>query len=150
MFRGYSYAVDSEEESAAALNVAAKAHGGRCPDAVFLCAGASRPGYFIDQTEESLSDGLQMTLGAQAFTALVSCVSSMGVLLISLIFTPPDTQAATKAMVRDGIKGKIVFVSSVLGLMSFVGYTPSSPGKFAIRGESSHAILAVPRGGHKF
>lgn len=82
MFRGYSYAVDSEEESAAALNVAAKAHGGRCPDAVFLCAGASRPGYFIDQTEESLSDGLQMTLGAQAFTALVSCVSSMGVLLI--------------------------------------------------------------------
>lgn len=46
-------------------------------------------------------------------------------------------------MVRQGTKGKIVFVCSVLGLMSFVGYTPYSPGKFAIRGACSlipHAV----------
>ena len=43
-------------------------------------------------------------------------------------------------MVRQGIKGKIVFVSSVLGLMSFVGYTTYSPGKFAIRGECPTAV----------
>ncbi|KAI1792649.1 oxidoreductase [Ganoderma leucocontextum] len=112
IFGAYSYAVDSEAGSAAALSAAAESHGGRCPEAIFLCAGASRPGFFIDQTEESFKAGLQMTLGAQAFTAL----------------------AATKEMVRYGVKGKIVFVSSVLGLMSFVGYTPYSPGKFAIRG----------------
>ena len=49
-------------------------------------------------------------------------------------------QAATKEMVRQGIKGKIVFVSSVLGLMSFVGYTTYSPGKFAIRGARPTAV----------
>lgn len=37
-------------------------------------------------------------------------------------------------MVRDGVKGKIVFVCSVLGYFSIVGYSPYSPGKFAIRG----------------
>lgn len=36
---------------------------------------------------------------------------------------------------RDGeIKGKIVFVSSMLGLLSFVGYSTYSPSKFAVRG----------------
>ncbi|PIL28763.1 hypothetical protein GSI_08807 [Ganoderma sinense ZZ0214-1] len=112
IFRAYSYAVDSEAGSAAALRASAEPHGGRCPEAVFLVAGASRPGFFIDQTEESFKAGLQMTFGAQAFTAL----------------------ATTKEMVRQGTKGKIVFVCSVLGLMSFVGYTPYTPGKFAIRG----------------
>ncbi|KAM5544647.1 hypothetical protein V8D89_001545 [Ganoderma adspersum] len=112
VFCAYSFAVDSEKGSAAALDAAAQPHGGRCPDAVFLCAGASRPGYFIDQTEESFRAGMRMTFDAQAFTAM----------------------AATKLMVKQGVKGKIVFVASVLALMSFVGYTPYSPGKFAIRG----------------
>ena len=37
-------------------------------------------------------------------------------------------------MVRDGVKGKLVFTSSVLGYFSMVGYAPYSPGKFAVRG----------------
>lgn len=37
-------------------------------------------------------------------------------------------------MVAEGVKGKIVFVSSVLGYFSMVGYSPYSPGKFAVRG----------------
>ena len=37
-------------------------------------------------------------------------------------------------MVAEGVKGKIVFVSSVLGYFSIVGYSTYSPGKFAIRG----------------
>jgi 3-dehydrosphinganine reductase len=37
-------------------------------------------------------------------------------------------------MVKDGVKGKIVFVASVLAYFSIVGYSPYSPGKFAIRG----------------
>ena len=40
-------------------------------------------------------------------------------------------------MVRDGVKGKIVFVGSTLAYMSIVGYSPYSPGKFAVRGTFS-------------
>ena len=40
-------------------------------------------------------------------------------------------------MVREGVRGKIVFVSSVLGYFSMVGWAPYAPGKFAIRGTSS-------------
>ncbi len=71
IFRAYAYSVDSEAGSAAALRAAAEAHDGRCPEAVFLVAGASRPGFFIDQTEESFKAGMQMTFWAQACTALV-------------------------------------------------------------------------------
>lgn len=45
-------------------------------------------------------------------------------------------------MVRQGVKGKIVFVSSVLGMMSFVGYSTYSPGKFALRGKPFLDICA--------
>ena len=45
-------------------------------------------------------------------------------------------------MIKQGVKGKIVFVASVLGLMSFVGYTPYTPGKFAIRGKCRPFIVS--------
>lgn len=147
IFGAYAFAINSEAGSLAALRAAAEPHGGRCPDAVFLCAGASRPGFFIDQTEESFRAGVEMTFGAQAFTALVSCIpysyvpyASLKVSLSPFRHAPlphpyPHPQATTKEMVKQGVKGKIVFVASVLGLMSFVGYTPYTPGKFAIRGE---------------
>lgn len=63
--------MDSEAGSAAALQAASEAHGGRCPDAFFLCAGASRPSFFIDQNEESMRKDMDSSYGAQAFTALV-------------------------------------------------------------------------------
>ncbi|KAL1946736.1 hypothetical protein VTO73DRAFT_14840 [Trametes versicolor] len=112
ILKSYSFAVDSEAGSAAALQAASEAHGGRCPDAFFLCAGASRPSFFIDQNEESMRKDMDSSYGAQAFTAL----------------------AATKEMVKQGVKGKVVFVSSVLGYFSIVGYSTYSPGKFALRG----------------
>ena len=43
-------------------------------------------------------------------------------------------QTASKRMVKEGVKGKIVFVASVLGYFSIVGYSTYSPGKFAVRG----------------
>jgi NAD(P)-dependent dehydrogenase (short-subunit alcohol dehydrogenase family) len=43
-------------------------------------------------------------------------------------------QAATKKMVKENAKGKIVFVSSTLGYMSFVGWASYSPAKHALRG----------------
>ncbi|PIL32209.1 hypothetical protein GSI_05454 [Ganoderma sinense ZZ0214-1] len=123
VFGAYSFPVDSEEGSAAALKAAADPHGGRCPDALFLCAGMSKPGFFIEQTGETLRNGLQITYGAQAFSAL----------------------AGAKEMVKQGIKGKIIFVSSVLGFMGIVGYSNYTPGKFAIRGlaETLHSELML-------
>lgn len=71
MLQALSFSVDTEDESAAVLKAAAKLHGGRCPDALFLCAGASRAGFFLEQTEETLQNGMQVTYGAQVYTALV-------------------------------------------------------------------------------
>lgn len=42
--------------------------------------------------------------------------------------------AAAKRMAREGVRGRIVFVASVLAYFSIVGYSTYSPGKFALRG----------------
>ena len=72
IFKAYSFALNSEAASAAAVAAASEPFGGRCPDAVFMCAGASRPGFFVEQDEASLRQGMEITYYAQAFTALVS------------------------------------------------------------------------------
>jgi short-subunit dehydrogenase len=46
-------------------------------------------------------------------------------------------QAAVQKMVAQKVQGKIIFVSSLLGYASFAGYTNYSPGKYALRGQSS-------------
>ncbi|CCM03169.1 uncharacterized protein FIBRA_05291 [Fibroporia radiculosa] len=112
ILKAYSYAVETEQGAAAALEAAAQAHGGKSPDVAFLCAGRSTPGFFVEQDEAFLRKGLDDTFWAQASSALVS----------------------TKRMVRRREKGKIVFVSSVLGYFSIAGYSAYSPGKFALRG----------------
>ncbi len=66
-----------------------------------------------------------------------------------LLDTHPHNQIAARTMAqRNAINSKIIFVSSFLGLTSFVGYSPYSPGKYALRGElgwvgsgPSHASL---------
>nr|GAT59480.1 oxidoreductase [Mycena chlorophos] len=108
----YSFALDQADASAAALDAACQPFGGKSPDAIFLCAGSSTPGFFVEETEASLRKTMDMSYWVQAWTAL----------------------AATKRMVRDGTKGKIIFTSSVLGYFSIVGYSTYSPGKFALRG----------------
>ncbi|KIY74151.1 oxidoreductase [Cylindrobasidium torrendii FP15055 ss-10] len=105
----YSFPLNEAAASAAALDAAAARHGGRTPDALFLCAGSSRPGFFIEQDEKSLREQMDGVYWVQAFTAL----------------------AAVKREVKPS---KIVFVSSILAMFSFVGYTPYTPAKFAIRG----------------
>ena len=47
-------------------------------------------------------------------------------------------------MVRQGIKGKVVFCSSILGYFSMVGYSTYSPGKFALRGACGRACVHAP------
>lgn len=112
VLRSFSCSLNDATEAWDALEAACKAHGGRCPDAIFLCAGTSTPGFFVEESEESLRRGMDNTYWAGAWTAL----------------------AAAKRMVRHKAKGKIVFVSSVLAYMSIIGYASYSPGKFALRG----------------
>jgi 3-dehydrosphinganine reductase len=38
-------------------------------------------------------------------------------------------------MIHDGIQGKLIFVSSTLGFVSFAGYAQYAPTKQALRGE---------------
>ena len=37
-------------------------------------------------------------------------------------------------MVQQKIKGKVIMVSSILGLLSFVGFSQYSPSKYALKG----------------
>ncbi|KAL5528019.1 TSC10 [Sanghuangporus sanghuang] len=82
------------------------------PDAFFLCAGSSRPAYFVENTEQQLIEGIEQAYWVQAWSA----------------------HAAVKKLVYEQRPGKIVFVGSTLSLMSFVGYAPYTPGKHALKG----------------
>ncbi|KAF9070772.1 oxidoreductase [Rhodocollybia butyracea] len=108
----YSFSLTDSESSDAALEEASKPHDGILPHAVFLCAGASRPGFFVEEDAKSLQWGMENAYWVQAYTAL----------------------AYTKRIARDKTAGKIVFVASVLGYMSLIGYSSYAPGKHALRG----------------
>lgn len=111
-FHAYSFALDTATASTAALEAVCQSYNGEAPDATFTCAGAARPGFFVESTEEDLTKGMTNGYWIQAWTAW----------------------AVSKRMVRQKKKGKITFVSSTLGYMSFVGYSSYSPAKHALRG----------------
>ncbi|KAG8806417.1 3-dehydrosphinganine reductase [Serendipita sp. 399] len=72
---------------------------------------------------EELADGMTNSYWIQAYPAL----------------------AATKMMAKQGVRGRIVFVSSTLGYMGFIGYSTYSPGKHAVVGltETLRSELAL-------
>ncbi|KAM3582308.1 3-dehydrosphinganine reductase [Umbelopsis sp. WA50703] len=85
----------------------------RDPDYVFACAGASFPKMFVDHDMEDFEFLVNLNYLGQTYIA----------------------HQATKRMIESNIKdGKIVFVSSILGLMSFAGWSTYSPTKYAVRG----------------
>ncbi|TFK75849.1 oxidoreductase [Pluteus cervinus] len=112
VLRTYSYDLFDPAASAAAFDAACKEHDGKTPYAVFLCAGAARPGFFIEQDAASLQKGMDNGYWVQAYSAL----------------------HATKKMVQQRSPGKIVFVSSLVGYMSIIGYSSYTPAKHALRG----------------
>jgi len=112
ILRSYSFSLTSQQAAMEALDTACEPHGGQTPDAVFLCAGKATPGFFIEQTEESLRRSMDETYWLGAWSAMAAC----------------------KRMVRTRTKGKIVFVSSVLSYFGLVGYSTYTPGKHALRG----------------
>ncbi|KAH9007173.1 oxidoreductase [Lactarius hatsudake] len=113
ILKAYSFSLGTQKAAVDALEAACLAHGGQTPDAVFLCAGKATPGFFIEETEESMRKGMDNTYWLSAWSAMVP----------------------SKRMVRTRTsKGKIVFVSSLLGYFGMIGYSTYSPGKHAIRG----------------
>jgi len=112
VFRAHSFSLDSAAGSAAALDAECKANDGVVPDAFFLCAGSSKPYFWLENTEEDLVRGMDQAYWVQAWSA----------------------HAASKRLVQQKRKGKIIFVSSTLALMSFVGYSSYTPGKVALKG----------------
>lgn len=112
VFQSFAFSLNHLDGAKGALEAACAVHVGRAPDGVFTCAGSSRPSFFVEQTEQLLLSGMENAYWVQAWTAL----------------------AAAQKMVKDGVQGRIVFVSSTLGLMSFVGYSSYAPGKHALKG----------------
>jgi 3-dehydrosphinganine reductase len=48
-------------------------------------------------------------------------------------------------MARHGVKGKVIFISSTLGLVGFVGYTEYVPSKYALRGIIEFTLILLGR-----
>jgi len=70
-FAYYSYSLTSAKESQEALQAVIAGHNGETPDAVFLCAGGSKPKFFVEMSEEELVQGMDMGYWVQAWTAWV-------------------------------------------------------------------------------
>ncbi|CAE6424465.1 unnamed protein product [Rhizoctonia solani] len=112
VIKSYSFSLTDAAGSVAALDAASVPFEGRVPDALFLCAGASRPRFFIDDDAEALERGMRDAYWIQAYSA----------------------HAGIKKMVRQKVPGKVVFVGSMLSYMSFMGWSNYAPGKHALRG----------------
>ena len=83
------------------------------PDYVFCCAGASNPGFFLEQDHTTFESGMKLNY--------------MGTFNVA--------HAISKTwLMREKRARKIIFISSTLGLMGMTGYTQYAPTKFAIRG----------------
>ncbi|KAJ7513122.1 oxidoreductase [Mycena galericulata] len=119
----YSFSLYTASDSAAALKAACAPYDGNAPDAVFTCAGAARPMYFVELTEEDMRRGMDNAYWVQAWT----------------IF------AAVKLMVKQKRGGWLTLVSSVVGYMSFLGWGSYAPGKQALRGlaDTLHSELML-------
>lgn len=96
---------------------------------MFLCAGSSRPRYFIDDDADDLENAMKNAYWVQAYSAHVRISLQYASAQLTLL------QAGIKKMVRQKAPGKIAFVGSTLSYMSFAGYNNYSPGKHALRGK---------------
>eukprot|EP00158_Paraphelidium_tribonemae_P001962 Partr_v1_DN24999_c1_g1_i2_m45486 putative 3-keto-dihydrosphingosine reductase len=87
---------------------------GMVPKTVFTCAGASKPGLFLDQDLNEYAQGMDLN-----YLGTVNVI-----------------QPAVQLMVEHGESegGRVVMTSSILGLFGLVGYGQYVPTKFALRG----------------
>ncbi|KAG0346763.1 3-dehydrosphinganine reductase [Podila humilis] len=111
-FHWISADVTDKEASLRALDEASARFGGKVPDVIMACAGTAIPKLFVDATTEDFEWQMKLNFFGALYTV----------------------HEAAKRMVEAGVKGKIVLVSSTMGLIGFAGYSSYSPSKFALRG----------------
>ena len=58
MLNAYSHSLDTASASTLALEDVSRPFGGECPDAVFACAGSSKPKFFVEMDEQDLLNGM--------------------------------------------------------------------------------------------
>lgn len=85
---------------------------GNVPEYVFCCAGIANPQFFLDLKFEDFREIMNLNYMAALITA----------------------HTALKEYMKANQKGNIIFVSSLVGLFSFIGYSSYSPTKYALRG----------------
>lgn len=112
--RVFTIAVDvtDAQATADAMDQAARYHLDGGIYALFCCAGAAEPGFFIESSPSTFAQQMSLNYGGA-----VNCVHPV-----------------VKALMDRRIKGRIILISSTLGLTGMIGYSPYSPTKFALRG----------------
>lgn len=83
-------------------------------DYIFLCAGGTQPGLFAESTHEQIKKEMDMQYFTAAYTAHAAVQS----------FLSHPTPSSCR----------LVFVSSICGLMGIPGYSAYCAGKYALRG----------------
>lgn len=107
---GLTADVGNEEEISKRVEEWIKEHGP--PDVVVTCAGAAKPGEFLDCPNSDFQSQINLNYLGTVFTL----------------------KAALPSMVQTGKGGHLIIVSSALGLISFTGYSAYSASKYALRG----------------
>ena len=69
--KAYSHALQPAPEATRALDLVCEPYGGDAPDAVFTCAGSSKPMFFVEMEEQDMVDGMTNAYWLQAWTAWV-------------------------------------------------------------------------------
>ena len=93
MFRCHSFSLNTAQCSEDALDAECKqlisTTKDKCttPDAFFLCAGSSQPGYFVEKTEGQLLYGMEQAYWVEAWTAHVSRFVTLNNFLLLLVTT---------------------------------------------------------------
>ncbi|KAG0057181.1 3-dehydrosphinganine reductase [Gryganskiella cystojenkinii] len=111
-FHYISADVTDKEQAVRALDAASTHFGGQVPEIIMTCAGISIPKLFIENAVEDFEVQMKLNYFGTLYTI----------------------HEASKRMVQTGVKGKIVMVSSTMGLIGFAGYASYAPTKFALRG----------------
>lgn len=93
------------------------------PDIVFCCAGASHPGLFAELPTQILTEQMNTDYFSAAYTAHAAIRN-----WLSHSPCSPGAAARTAAEPKH-----LIFVSSVAALLPFVGYSPYTPAKAAVR-----------------
>ncbi|KAI8916905.1 hypothetical protein BC831DRAFT_485576 [Entophlyctis helioformis] len=126
------------------------------PDWIVASAGAAKPGYLADQLPAPVSDSASASSSGGASSPASASASALAT-AFKAAAAPHETMMQTnylsavnitralvqvaKETAKDdnedaafSIAGRIIFVGSMLSLMSFVGYSAYSASKFALRG----------------